>query len=303
MPVGFARDGTTSPGADHEMEAPGLTVRQATQGDAAGIRAVSLAAGAPDHDAGADEKYQKYLALLLATGAVCLADEGSILGWGATRPTPLQAGHPPASLLTDLFVDPAHHGKGIGAALLRALWPAAPDSPRRFTFASRHEHALPLYLRAGLRPSWPLLYLTGTPQHLPPSAFVTDFADAQQAAAAEAELTGHRRDADYAHWTRRRLAVGLVIRDRRRVLAAGAGEPGRLHHLTVDPQLPALAYAALCSALCSLGSTTVTVCLPGTHPGVRPLLDAGFRIADYDLAMATADLTPPTINVFDPGLA
>lgn len=62
-------------------------------------------------------------------------------------------------MLTDLFVDPVRHGTGIGRALLAALWPAEDREPARFTFASHDPRAMPLYVRAGLIPYWPLLYL------------------------------------------------------------------------------------------------------------------------------------------------
>ena len=45
------------------------------------------------------------------------------------------------------------------------------------------------------------------------------------------------------------------------------------------------------------------VCLPGPHPAVRAMLDAGWRIDDYDLAMTTADLVLPVNWAYSPALA
>ena len=57
---------------------------------------------------------------------------------------------PVGVLLTDLFVDPAWQGTGIGRRILAGLWPDV-AAPGRFTFSSQHAHALPLYVRLGLR--------------------------------------------------------------------------------------------------------------------------------------------------------
>lgn len=46
------------------------------------------------------------------------------------------------------------------------------------------------------------------------------------------------------------------------------------------------------------------VCLPGPHPAVRPLLAAGWRVAEFDLYMATEPgLLDPGRVVPSPALA
>jgi hypothetical protein len=46
------------------------------------------------------------------------------------------------------------------------------------------------------------------------------------------------------------------------------------------------------------------VCLPGPHPAVRPLLAAGWRVAEFDLYMATEPgLLDPSRAVPSPALA
>src|SRR5205823_10754642 len=81
---------------------------------------------------------------------------GAVAGFGAAR----RIGRGPlaVTMLCDLFVHPGWHGRGLGQAMLAALWD---DGPRRMTFSSLHAHALPLYTRAGLDAWWPLLYLRG----------------------------------------------------------------------------------------------------------------------------------------------
>src|SRR5436190_17343305 len=96
-----------------------MIVRPATLDDFRGIREVSIAAGQPTVESGADADYVK---LLLATANVAVATDQTdgMIAWGATRDGQL------GSLLSDLFVHPAHHGKGVGQAMLRELWPGPP---------------------------------------------------------------------------------------------------------------------------------------------------------------------------------
>jgi GNAT superfamily N-acetyltransferase len=288
-------------------------IREARPADLAGIARVSLAAGSTGSESGGDPDYVR---LLLAAGTVRVAVDslsmGSVLGWAATRCTPL------GSLLSDLFVDPAQHGRGHGAELLRSVWPD-PDAPGRLTFSSQHASALPLYARAGLRARWPLLYLTGSRGRVPGSGRQTHLVAPAVAAAADADLAGGDRAADYDHWTQTGGAA-LLVRDGRRVVAAGAVRDGQLVHLTLaavrfwrpvihrQDRPPKAAPGdteadeALRAALAAAPGEQVSVCLPGPHPSVTTLLRAGFRVRDYDVAMATPELTLPTTWAYSPGL-
>jgi GNAT superfamily N-acetyltransferase len=272
-----------------------LSVRQGTDLDLDGIAAVSLAAGQPSTGSGADPAYTR---LLLDGGSVFVAVRyrERIVGWGATWPTPL------GDVLSDLFVDPACHGEGIGRRLLGHLWPEQPHGARRLTFASRHPSALPLYAAGGLRPIWPLLYLTGDPHALPVSETVrAEVVTADVAAIAEAALiAGAPRPADYRYWAERGKAV--LVRDHDRIIAVGAGTEAELAHLTYAGG-SGHATAALVAALTTLGGSTSTVCLPGPHPALAELLAHGWRIEDYDLAMSTPDLDLPHLWAYSPGLA
>jgi len=270
-----------------------MLVRSAQRSDVDGIREVSLATGQPDQESGADADYVNFL---LATGAVVVAVDRAetVIGWGATKPTPC------GILLSDLFVTPTQHGQGVGSNLLKALLPGGP-ADTSFTFSSQHDAALPLYARAGLVPSWPLLYLTGEPTRVPSGALSAERVDATAAARADAALTSAAvRSADYEHWTSRQSGVGLVIRNGDVVVAAGAGKPGELPHLTCAD--PSQASAALFAALAALACDQVSFCLPGPHPALRPLLQAGFRINDYDIAMSTPDVDLPPGWIYSPGL-
>ncbi|GAA0269131.1 GNAT family N-acetyltransferase [Cryptosporangium japonicum] len=298
-----------------------MEIRAVDSGDLSGIRAITAATGQSDQDSGAD---QEYVELIRSHGLAKVAvSGGAVLGWAGAMPTPL------GTVLTDLFVDPAVHARGVGSALLRAL------PSLRFTFSSTHPAAMPLYVRAGLVPSWPLLYLSGPVSHLPSGVLRTTDADAASAASAEAAVvpggavhgagragvsdeagrTGASpvggdagasrmggRAAVYRYWSRAGRA--FVVRDGERVIAVGAGRPGVpgvLTHLTCSD--PRSAAGALYAALLGLGSEYVALCLPGPHPALRMLLNAGFRIDDFDVAMRAPTLDLPSTWTYAPGLA
>ncbi|MFG2040499.1 GNAT family N-acetyltransferase [Dactylosporangium sp. NPDC048998] len=265
-----------------------MRIEPATPADAPSIARISRAAGQPDTDSGADPAY---LAYLLGNGTVRVArdDDGAVAGWGATTTGAL------GNMLSDLFVDPARHGRGVGARLLRALWPD-PAAGRRFTFSSRHPAALPLYLRAGLRPAWPLLYLRGPAPAAADSSLTVTPVDAATATAADRRLTGAGPAGIYAY----RPGDGLLVHHGTRPVAAGTAGRSGLTHLTCPAGEDATAI--LRAVLHGLGAAEVSLCLPGPHPAVAWLLGAGFRIEDHDLAMHTPDVEPPTTWVYSPGL-
>ena len=274
--------------------ATNVIVRRATTSDLAAVASVSLATGQPAVESGADPRYA---GLLLEHGIVVVAeqDDGHIVGWGATWRTPV------GEVLSDLFVDPRRQGQGVGARILRTLWPD-PEVPGRFTFSSQYASALPLYVRAGLRPVWPLLYLTGDPRRLPVSATVrARLVSPDEAAATDARLTRRTvRAAEYRYWAGAPSGTAVVVHEGNRLLAAGAGRPAELAHLTCVDE-PQDATAALTAALLELDGSRV--CLPGPHPALGDVLSSGWRVEDYDLAMSTPDLRLPTSWAYSPGLA
>lgn len=54
--------------------------------------------------------------------------------------------------------------------------------------------------------------------------------------------------------------------------------------------------------LAALGPGPLSLCPPGPHPALRPLLTTGFRIHDYDITMTTSGLTLPATWIYSPGL-
>jgi len=196
-----------------------LIGRAADPADVPGIGGVSHAAGQPDADSGADNAYVE---LLLKTATVRVVEEprtGAIIAWGAVRSGPL------GSMLTDLFVHPDHHGRGVGGALLRALWPQH-TAPQRFTFSSQHVSALPL----GLQLSWPLLYLSRPSAVLPPPPMRVEQVDAAVACEVDSQLASGDRCADYAHWTRSGSGQAIVVHGGDWTVAVGVLRGGNLVH-------------------------------------------------------------------------
>jgi hypothetical protein len=164
-------------------------------------------------------------------------------------------------------------------------------------------NAVPLYLRAGLVPIWPLLYLVGTRTRLPDSAYHVEAVEADVAATVERRLGGGDRSADYRYWH----LVGhqpITVRSPAGVVAAGVLDVDGVTHLACPSAAGArVARDALVAALRALTADVVSCCVPGPHPGTTTLVDAGFRPTDYDLTMSTPDCVPPTSWVYSPGLA
>ena len=272
-----------------------MLIREAILSDAAGVGALAVATGQPSEDSGADSRYYD---LLLQTGTVLVAEsEDGVVGWGAVR---TRFG---ASMLTDLFVHPAHHGRGVGARLLDALWPSgAGASRRRFTFSSLHPHALPLYVRSGLAVHWPLLYLVGPGASAPSTDLAVTVVAPEEAADVEMRLAGTGASPDvllYRYWAGVRTSAALVVSDGGRMVACAALRPGEVAHVSCAGDADAVGVVA---ASVSAAGQEVRLCVPGPHPALRALLGWGFEIEDMDLAMSSGMPLPAT-GVYSPGLA
>jgi GNAT superfamily N-acetyltransferase len=169
--------------------------------------------------------------------------------------------------LTDLFIDPDALGRGTGKALLAAAFPAG---GARTTFASGDPRALPLYTRAGLRPLAPLLYLAG-PLH--------GTGAVAERIAVEAVPAG--RPGALAFLAAAAGAYGLRAGEGSAVVRPVPG--GALLGPAVAGSADLLALAGAVAA----AHGTVKVAIPGPHPALQPLLEAGLRIKDADTYMAS----------------
>ncbi len=264
---------------------PFMDVRPAADDD---LPAIAKIAAANDEHESANPRYVSHLR---NNGRFLVADaSGDVAGYCGVRRMP------GLTLLTDLFVDPDRHGGGAGGRLLTA---ALDGSGERSTFASRDPRAMSLYVRHGMTPRWPLLYLRGTPASaadLPAERVPID-----EAGAAELELTGRDRTADYAYWATVPSATGLVVRDGGTVVATGAATPDRVFHLiTADGHDPARTLAAV---LTTFETDAVRLCLPGPHPALPSLLAARWRIEDLDQHMSSLPDLLGSRDVLSPSLA
>jgi GNAT superfamily N-acetyltransferase len=256
-----------------------VRTRLATVHDFAGIAEVAIATDQAGEGAAADPRYADHL---LRRGRLVVAEgDDEVVGYAAT----IVVNH--ADVLADLFVTPGCHGGGVGKALLDAVWSGAPD---RMTLSSSHPSALPLYIRHGLIPRWPVLYLRGAPDRLPPAQLTLREVDVQSAVQHEKVLTGVDRGQDYEYWASRPRAQLVVVRNGDEVVAVGAvgGEGltyGLSHLVSSHSSHAAESVVAVLGSLDGEG----LVAIPGPHPGVAPLVGSGWRIVDVDMFAATDD--------------
>jgi len=288
-----------------------VSLRSATQDDVPALEQLMLVnddpqAGVEPAPAGAQ---RPYLAHLVRRGTVAVAvrgTDGEVVGFGAT----VDGGR--ARHLADLFVLPALQGQGLGGRLLAAVfgdvWP-------RTTFASSDPRALPLYVRQGMRPLWPNLYLTGDPRALPPppGGYSVEPVSLEAMADLEREWNGVDRAPDLPYWSTVADCRPYVVRANGRAVATGLSRrrlrgPGRwMDHVVVAPTAdPAAALlVALRDDLAGdlAGDSLGGACVPGPSPIVRPLLEAGFRIVDHDTFLASdPTLVDPEREIVNTGL-
>ena len=238
----------------------------------------------------------------LRRGQVLVAQiDGAVVGFGSTIDTG-RAVH-----LADLFVDRGFLGRGIGGRLLPRLfgdrWP-------RTTFASDDPRAIPLYIRTGMTPLWPNVYVTADERVLPEvaSGFESEPATADQIAAIETEWTGVDRSADHAIWSdrdgarpfvvRRAGTVVAIVQARRRI----RGEGRWLDRLRVAPTADPLETALAAIRFAAAPGQEIGACIPGPNPALGALVRSGFRVVDGDTFMASEpDLVDPIRTFVDPG--
>ncbi|HSS35783.1 MAG TPA: GNAT family N-acetyltransferase [Patescibacteria group bacterium] len=272
-----------------------MIVRPARPDDLPVIARISEANDEPVSDP--DRPGSRYLEHLLRHGQLLVAErDGAVVGFSGTIDVP--AGW----FLTDLFVDPAAHGQGVGRALLAE---AFPDGRPRLTFSSSDPRALPIYLRAGLAPWWPLLLLRAPAPAATdePGGATIERIEPAAAAALELELSGHDRTRDWNHWAATPGHVMFRIVDRGRAAAVGFRTPSRLGRLVLGPDADPIAVVLAAVAPGPPGSASA-LAIPGPHPAVGALLDRGWRVEGQDLYMASGpDLIDPTRLLPDESLA
>jgi GNAT superfamily N-acetyltransferase len=253
-----------------------------------------------------------------ATGEMWVAErEGQVVGFAAL----LRRG--PVDYLAELFVRAAQQSTGVGTALLRRILapvacrgPSGPSGPSglndvserreriRCTLASRDPRALALYVRTGMRPRWPNLWLKASIAGLrrPLHSGVRPVEAARgdpELVRWDAAVGGRHRPDEHAYWVRQAgIPLWFERRGRRVGYAYVRPHTGSIWSpdtTTVGPvgvASPVDAEECVCAAVAFAGehSESVRLAIPGPHPGLRALLDAGLRIVDVETFVSTAAL-------------
>jgi len=266
-----------------------MNVRSARADDVAPMAAILAANGEPMDWPDLPGLGWPYLDHLVARArtSVAVAD-GRVVGFGGTVPV----GRVDVRFLTDLFIDPANQSRGAGRALLSAL---LDDAVERMTFSSVDERAIGLYIRAGMRPWWPLLYLEIPAGSLgnADAGVATEPAGVEETARWSRAWNGVDRTTDFEHYASLPEAAGFVVRDAGAVAAVGWARRERkrsdgrwLDHASIAPDAdPARAAMAVLRA--AAGGERLVTAVPGPHPAVATLLERGARIAGRDQFCAT----------------
>jgi GNAT superfamily N-acetyltransferase len=227
--------------------------------------------------------------------------DGTVAGIAAS----IELGRPERRFLTDLYVDPARQSRGVGRAVLAEALAGATE---RLTFSSRDPRALSSYVRAGMRPWWPLLYVVVAPGSLGPHDAGVEARPAETAARS-LEWTGVDRTVDFEFYARFPEASGFAVLVDGAVAAVGwsgresVPSEGRwLEHASIAPDADPVrtAFGVLRAAA---GDDKLGGAIPGPHPAVAALFERGIRFDGTDYHCATeADLLDPARIIPSPGL-
>lgn len=273
-----------------------MQIRTAIVDDLDAVVDIASIVDPPADGAEVDVSYCQYL---LEHGHVVVAEASDIVvGYAAV----VDVG--PTQHLSDLFLHTDVRGQGIGRRLLDAVWSTNSASAPRQTFSSLHPAALPLYVRAGMVPLWPLLYLNGSSEALPPSPMEVWTIAGEAAAVLEAEWFGWDRNAEYNYWAARPGARIFAVRGGERTLAVGVTVRNRaMHTLSRLACVDGSAMPAAASAAARWCGDDVLVAVPGTNSALPTLVDAGWRIIEHDLYCASdPGLMDPERLLPHPGL-
>lgn len=259
-----------------------MELRPTTEDDLPSLHAIFLAATgelfgrhgfeAPAPPAAAFTSIQDHVR---GTGtSVVAVERGDVAGFGAA----LTRGGD--WFLCSLFVRPELQARGLGSALLDAVWG---DAPRRRTITDAVQPVSnALYARRGLAPATPILTFDGIP------AIDAEAGEADaDVAAIDAAAYGFDRESDHRYWERiaRRTTFGDAYS-----YAFPGGAIGPVAGLT-----PAACARALAAAL-ARAEGTVRVRIPGSARAlVEVALRAGLRLGPVPgLLLLSEGLEPPT---------
>ncbi|HEU5100798.1 MAG TPA: GNAT family N-acetyltransferase [Roseiflexaceae bacterium] len=238
-----------------------------------------------------------WLAHELATGELLLAEQdGTALGFAAT----ITRGG--VTFLSDCFVRTDAQSGGIGRRLLEQL--LAGDGRICCTSSSSDPRAQSLYIRAGMRPRWPLFILdaeAGSVRTMPAGGveLVEGRAGDPELAAWDAAVGGRRRLEEHAYWVDYHQAIPLWFYRDGRAVGYGYAQrhsPELLRRpdtLTLGPigarnEQDALACVAAAVGWATRHAPAIHIGVPGPHAALAALLEARFQISDTDTFLSSA---------------
>ena len=281
-----------------------MTVRPAIDADLPAITAILEANDEPVSWPGVPRApYVEHLLTRPGLRLVVAELDGRVAGIAST----IEIAGPSRRFLTDLYVDPARQSQGLGRRMLAAAMDGATE---RMTFSSSDRRALASYIRSGMRPWWPLLYLESDASALGPRSPGEGWrsADVAETVRLSSAWTGIDRTADLAFYASLPEAAGFVITLDGVDAAVGwarreLAEPGRwLDHASIAPDADPIRAAFGILRAAGAGDR-IGAAVPGPHPAVPRLLDAGVRIGGTDTFCATdRDLVDPTRIFPSPGM-
>jgi hypothetical protein len=266
-----------------------MTVRPARAGDVPALAAILAANGEPMDWPDLPQLGWPYLEHLVARARTSVATvDDDIVGFGGSVPV----GRADVRFVTDLFVDPARQSRSAGRGLLTSI---LDGTSGRMTFSSTDDRALALYVRAGMRPWWPLLYIeipAGALGDADPGVEIGP-AEVEETARWSIAWTGVDRTIDFEHYASLPEAAGFVVRDAGAVAAVGWARRERkrsdgrwLDHASIAPDAdPVRTAQAVFRA--AAGRERLVTAVPGPHPVLAPLLERRARIAGRDQFCAT----------------
>jgi GNAT superfamily N-acetyltransferase len=252
-----------------------------------------------------------WLEQVLVNGRLFVAEDpaGAVIGYAGS----IVRG--PVAFLTDLFVHPAHQSGATGRALLAAAMPE--DGRMHCTTASTDPRAQALYARAGMVPRRPHYWLRVWPEaahRISETGIVleeTPLGD-RELEAWDARVSGRERPQDFAWWRdgtggvalwclRGGERVGYAVAQRRTDASVYHPETWTIGPVGAADEADAAACAlAACAWAEASGAPLLRISVPGPHPALRPLLEAGARI-NYVETYCSSDITLTTkISLPDP---
>ncbi len=253
----------------------------------------------------------------MARGALRVAedDAGQVIGFGGSVSWDGPRG--PLTYLADLFIAPDVQSHGVGQAILRAL---PLQAGARCVHASRDPRAAALYIRTGMLPLWPNLWLIGDPKRgahrlaslpgadieLAPAA-----ADDPDIAAWDLRHFGYARPQDLAWLVESRDAQPLWFRRAGATVGYGFVQrrcpeslwrPGAWTVGPISAATPEDARDCVCAATrwASERAGAARIGVPSPHPALAPLIAAGCQIIYNETFLASADAPLPDFTRYLP---